>query len=37
MVYDICRNIWFLHTLSEARLLAIVGVIHRSTERKLRL
>ena len=27
----------FLHTLSEARLIAIVEVIHRSTERKLLL
>ena len=31
------EKIWFLHTLSEARLIAIVGVIHRSTERKLLL
>jgi hypothetical protein len=28
---------WFLHALSEARLIAIVGVGHRSTERKLLL
>ena len=33
----VCRNTWFLHTLSEARLIASVGVIHRSTERRLLL
>jgi hypothetical protein len=26
--------LWFLHTLSEARLIAIVGVTDRSTERE---
>jgi len=33
----VCRIKRFLHTLSEARLIAIVEVIHRSTERKLLL
>ncbi len=31
------EKIRFFHTLSEARLLALVGVIHRSTKRKLLL
>src|SRR5260370_32960502 len=32
--FVVCPIIWFLHTLSAARALAIAGVIHRSTQRK---